>query len=147
MPRREWRRLAISAAWWLAALPSIATTYYVSPTGDDGNAGTLPTAPLQSINTAIGKAGAGDTIHLIAGSVFVEDVYFAPGSGGTSGSPKTLTTPAADPGMTNCHPARTGRYSSKLAAIATKPITIHGRFPYRPKSRRVDMRTTKATTA
>jgi hypothetical protein len=97
MESPAWSRLAMAAVWWMAALPAIATTYYVSPTGNDTNAGTLPTAPLQSINTAIGKAGAGDTIHLIAGSVFVENVYFAPGSGGTSGSPKTLTTPTSDP--------------------------------------------------
>jgi hypothetical protein len=96
MARRLGILLAIGAVG-LAALPAFATTYYVSPTGNDNNAGTSSSAPLKSINTAIAKAGAGDTIYLIEGTLFTENVYFGPGSGGSSGSPKVLTTSSSNP--------------------------------------------------
>ena len=54
---------------WLAPVQALAADYYVAqaPTGDDGNAGsqTLPFATLQH---AADIVGAGDTVHVAAGS-------------------------------------------------------------------------------
>lgn len=53
---------------FLLALPSVwAAEIYVSPSGSDSAAGTL-TAPLKSIQSAVSKAVAGDTIYLRAGT-------------------------------------------------------------------------------
>jgi len=52
----------------LTGLPSIfAVTIYVSPTGSDTAAGSL-TNPLNSIQSAVNKAVAGDTIYLRGGT-------------------------------------------------------------------------------
>jgi hypothetical protein len=48
--------------------------YYVSPAGNDANAGTL-NAPFRAINTALSKAIAGDTIYIRKG-VYYEKVSF-----------------------------------------------------------------------
>ncbi|KAF8757006.1 Pectate lyase [Rhizoctonia solani] len=50
-----------------ALIEKRATAIYVSPSGSDSNAGTLD-APLKSIQTAINKAVAGDTIYLRGGT-------------------------------------------------------------------------------
>ncbi|WP_177230255.1 right-handed parallel beta-helix repeat-containing protein [Chitinophaga sp. CF118] len=49
-------------------------TYYVSPAGNDANAGTLK-APLRGINTALGKAIAGDTV-IVRKGIYYEKVAF-----------------------------------------------------------------------
>lgn len=43
--------------------------YYVSPTGNDANQGTIQ-APLRGINTALGKAVPGDTVIVRSGTYF-----------------------------------------------------------------------------
>jgi hypothetical protein len=45
-----------------------ATTYYVATTGNDGNSGFTSTSALRSIQTAINKAVAGDTIFIVPGT-------------------------------------------------------------------------------
>jgi hypothetical protein len=49
-------------------------TYYVSPTGNDANAGTLA-APLKSITTALNKVVAGDTV-IARGGIYYEQIKF-----------------------------------------------------------------------
>jgi parallel beta helix pectate lyase-like protein/PASTA domain-containing protein len=45
-----------------------ATVWYVSPSGSDSNSCAVPTAPCLTINGAIGKAGAGDTVDVAVGT-------------------------------------------------------------------------------
>ncbi|CEL60903.1 hypothetical protein RSOLAG1IB_04142 [Rhizoctonia solani AG-1 IB] len=66
-----------------------ATAIYVSPSGNDSNAGTLA-APLKSIQTAINKAVAGDTIYLRGGTYSLTTNIQVTKSG-TSSAPYTIT--------------------------------------------------------
>ncbi|KAI7330462.1 hypothetical protein KC315_g5667 [Hortaea werneckii] len=53
---------------FLSLVPSIwCATYHVAPTGSDGAAGTLA-APFRSIQVAVDKVSAGDTIYLRGGT-------------------------------------------------------------------------------
>jgi hypothetical protein len=47
---------------------SIASTYFVSTTGNDSNSGATPESPLASIVTAVAKVTAGDTIWVYGGT-------------------------------------------------------------------------------
>jgi hypothetical protein len=51
----------------LALLPATAATIYVSPSGNDNNAGSLA-QPLKTIPEAIDRANPGDVIELRNGS-------------------------------------------------------------------------------
>ncbi|KAF2702855.1 polysaccharide lyase family 9 protein [Pleomassaria siparia CBS 279.74] len=74
----------------LAALPSVlAATIYVSPTGVDTAAGTI-TAPLKSIQSAVDKAVAGDTIYLRGGTYSpTTNIQFT--KSGTAANPYTIS--------------------------------------------------------
>lgn len=50
------------------AIPALATTYYVSPSGSKKNPGTSPDAPLKAIWAAVEAAAPGDEIRVAAGS-------------------------------------------------------------------------------
>lgn len=65
--------------------------YYVSPTGDDGAAGTSPDAPFATIQHAVDLAQPGDTIHL-AGGDYLQDVVSV--RDGTAAAPITIIGPA-----------------------------------------------------
>lgn len=67
---------------------SWATTYYVSTSGKDTNSGTSLSAPLRTIQKAMDKAVAGDTVNVRAGT-YREEVSVYRG-GGTSGKFVTL---------------------------------------------------------
>ncbi|MBN1670163.1 MAG: right-handed parallel beta-helix repeat-containing protein [Kiritimatiellae bacterium] len=96
LPRRAPRACALGLLCLLAGA-AWAADYYVDPAGQDGggNDGSQ-SQPWRTINYAIGRAAAGDTIHLTAGASFTERVYFAPRSGGTPANPVTITSSAAN---------------------------------------------------
>ncbi|VGO15128.1 Keratan-sulfate endo-1,4-beta-galactosidase [Pontiella desulfatans] len=81
------RRSGISAAFILAVacLPVFGAVYYVSPTGDDNNFGTI-TEPWRTIQNAADWMVAGDTC-MIRGGTYRETVI--PASSGTAGNPIT----------------------------------------------------------
>ncbi|WP_420036366.1 right-handed parallel beta-helix repeat-containing protein [Streptomyces sp. cg28] len=95
MPRR-WRHL--SAAALLTALTVVAaghpaaagaqaaTTYYVGPYGDDGNAGTNATAPFRHIQKCADVMVPGDTCEIVSGN-YEETVV--PVRSGTAAQPIT----------------------------------------------------------
>lgn len=58
-------------------------TYYVSPTGNDGNAGNLQ-QPWKTIQYAIDHVSAGDTI-LVRSGIYVEAIYFNVSGNATDG--------------------------------------------------------------
>jgi hypothetical protein len=75
----------------ILALASTAfgATLYVSPTGSDSGAGTI-TAPLKSIQSAVDKAAAGDTIYLRAGT-YALTTNIQIKKSGTASAPYTLS--------------------------------------------------------
>ncbi|CAE6430514.1 unnamed protein product [Rhizoctonia solani] len=72
-----------------APIEKRATAIYVSPSGNDSSAGTLD-APLKSIQTAINKAVAGDTIYL-RGGTYSLTTNLQITKNGTSSAKYTLT--------------------------------------------------------
>ena len=70
----------------IACSPLLANTYYVSPTGNDGNPGTQG-SPLLTIQAGVNKAHAGDLVMVLAGT-YDEEVTFP--RSGTEGFPITV---------------------------------------------------------
>lgn len=74
----------------LASLPAaLAATYYVSPTGSSSGTGTLA-SPFASIQSAVDKAVAGDTISL-RGGTYKPTKNISIKKSGTAGAYYTLT--------------------------------------------------------
>jgi hypothetical protein len=70
-PRFSVRRIAILLVLQSCALQltlCAATSLYVAPTGDDTNSCVSIAEPCQTINGALAKAGAGDTIYVAIGT-------------------------------------------------------------------------------
>ena len=79
----------------LLASPLSATTYYVSPTGNDSNNGTSMSTPFQTIYHCTISEVAGDTCYLLTGNYIwggagTQTTIVEFGSAGTSGNPITL---------------------------------------------------------
>jgi hypothetical protein len=80
---------ASSAALPQAAEAAGATTYYVSPTGNDANAGTSPTSPIRTLGRASGLGlNPGDSVLLQGGATFSGKL--AVWRNGAAGSPITV---------------------------------------------------------
>ena len=86
-------RHTLFAFLFVIATRCFAADYYVSPTGNDGAAGSAA-QPWRTITRALTGRGAGDVVHLQAGAVFTENVSVA--SAGAAGSPIVLTSDPAD---------------------------------------------------
>ncbi|WP_261305095.1 hypothetical protein [Paenibacillus andongensis] len=68
-----------------AAIYAAGTTYYVSPSGNDSNAGTSSSSPWQTISKVNGiNFAAGDTILFQGGSSFSGNLQFNSSDGGNS---------------------------------------------------------------
>lgn len=76
----------------------IGKTYYVSPTGNDLNAGTQ-TAPFKTLGKATKVLLKGDTL-LVRGGIYNENVYISANAGHASGEPGNPITVKAYPGET-----------------------------------------------
>ncbi|HYD33729.1 MAG TPA: right-handed parallel beta-helix repeat-containing protein, partial [Methylophilaceae bacterium] len=89
-PRFSWVQKAILliTLFFCLSPSSWAVTYYVSTTGSDANSGTSLSAPLRTINRAVGKALAGDTIS-IRGGTYREEVSIYR-NGGSAGKYLTI---------------------------------------------------------
>jgi peptidoglycan/LPS O-acetylase OafA/YrhL len=73
------------------AAAGAAAEYYVSPSGDDGNAGTSPGAAWRTLARVNGRAfGPGDRILLQGGQTFRGGLTFGRDSGGTPDDPVTV---------------------------------------------------------
>lgn len=85
------RVLAIAAATSLGLLVggARATTYYVSPGGNDGANGTTLTTTFATIGKAVGAASAGDTIYVRAGTYALASTLSL-AKNGTAAAPFTL---------------------------------------------------------
>lgn len=84
------RRLAIGAAVFFSTVStSWAATYYVSNSGSNVNTGTSLDKPFQTIQTAVNKAVAGDTIY-VRGGTYREEISMYRG-GGTAGNYLTIS--------------------------------------------------------
>jgi Right handed beta helix region len=104
------------------AAPLRAATWYVSPGGNDGNAGTAPTSAFLTIQHAANVAKAGDTVA-IAGGVFRETVK--PVSNG-------VTFQGAGAGQTvvsGCGPTPTDLGEGMNQVFATAPGGVETQVP------------------
>lgn len=69
----------------LFPLFACATAYYISPTGNDGNAGTFA-SPRLTVNQGWALLSAGDTLYARGGTYTCTSIQRAQGKSGTSGS-------------------------------------------------------------
>lgn len=85
------RRLMVFALGMIFSSPSMATTYWVSTTGLDTNAGTQA-SPFLTITHAYGQAAAGDTINVTPGTYtdYTSGYGILLNKSGSSGNPITL---------------------------------------------------------
>lgn len=79
----------------LLSFQASASTYYVSPTGSDSNAGTAISAPLKTIGAGVSKAKANDTVYVLTGT-YTETVSIDQNSIALSAYPNN--TPVIDGG-------------------------------------------------
>ena len=79
-----------------AAISSSAATFYLAPTGNDANTGSL-VAPFFTLNKAVSVVGAGDTIYLRGGTYFYTNTQVINVSGSSNSFIKLLAN-------TNEHP-------------------------------------------
>lgn len=77
-----WARAALVVA--LCAAASAQTTYFVRTTGNDGNDGLTPSTAWRTVTFSAGRAGAGDTVYVGAGTY---SGRVQPTSHGTSAEP------------------------------------------------------------
>jgi len=75
----------------ISAKAAFSATLYVSPSGSDTAAGTLA-APYKSIQVAVNKAVAGDTIYLRAGTYSPTTNIQIKSKSGTASAPITLSS-------------------------------------------------------
>jgi parallel beta-helix repeat protein len=80
-----WIRHALLAFVCALALPAMAATYYVAPSGNDYGSGLWVSTPFKTIQKAMNVAVAGDTVF-IRGGVYREKVEVLSG-GGAAGKP------------------------------------------------------------
>jgi len=113
-------------ATWPSAVTG--TTYYVSTTGNDGNAGTQA-APFRTVARAAKALSAGDTL-LLRGGVYNENVAISASGGYATGQPNRPITVKAYPGETPSLRAVSGgstlRLDSGITDWVIDGLTIGG---------------------
>ncbi len=67
------KKFVLSIALTLAVLATNATSYYISPSGDDKNDGTSESTPFASLATAQSKVKAGDVVNILPGTYQVKE--------------------------------------------------------------------------
>ncbi|MEO6329014.1 MAG: DNRLRE domain-containing protein [Ginsengibacter sp.] len=72
---------------YLFPVTSNALTYYISPSGNDSNAGTSLIVPWQTISRINAQDFTGDTILFQGGNTFTGNLYFTPSDIGTPSLP------------------------------------------------------------
>lgn len=101
------------------AAPS-AVTWYVSPTGSDGNTCQTPGAACATIGAAVGKASNGDTIEIAAGTYTEHDVQIS----------KQLTLNGAGADATFVDGGAAGRIFEVTSAVTMTNLRLqNGRTP------------------
>src|ERR1035437_5829639 len=61
-------KIILYLACLVSIIPAYATNYYVATTGNNSNNGTTLSTPFATVEIAIGKAVAGDSIYVRKGS-------------------------------------------------------------------------------
>ncbi|HET6558199.1 MAG TPA: right-handed parallel beta-helix repeat-containing protein, partial [Prolixibacteraceae bacterium] len=87
-PTRKMKKILITLCFLFFVISSSAKIYYVSPTGNSTNSGTLEN-PWKLINSSVNKLKAGDTLYVRAGT-YAERIRIA--VSGTASAPVTLAT-------------------------------------------------------
>lgn len=81
--------IGVAGLGWLTLVsPSLATTYYLSPNGNNNWDGLTPDTAWQTFNRAYFGVGAGDTL-LVRGGRYVDN-YFHNSAAGTPGAPLVI---------------------------------------------------------
>lgn len=106
-------------------LSSRATTYYVSPSGKNIDAGTSVSKPWQSIVAVNAKNFNGDTILFQGGSTFPGSMYFTSADIGTSTRPIVISSYGTGKATINSDTAY-GIYVYNAAGLKLKNIIFKG---------------------
>jgi len=85
---------ALVCLWLSLVTPAaVATDYYVSPSGDDGRAGTTPDNAWKTVaNVNAASFSPGDRILFEGGQTFAGNLYFDASDAGTAASPVTVSS-------------------------------------------------------
>ena len=67
------KKFVLSIVLTLAVLATNATSYYISPSGNDKNDGTSESTPFASLATAQSKVKAGDVVNILPGTYQVKE--------------------------------------------------------------------------
>src|SRR5258708_19281947 len=87
--------LATATSALFAAGHAAAATYYVSPSGSDGNSGASPAAPWRTIHAVNGPSlSAGDTVSFQGGQTF-SDTTLIPSPSASARPPITFPSYAS----------------------------------------------------
>ena len=111
---------------WSTASAGSAAVYYVSPAGQDTNAGTSPAVAWQTINRANNQVlSPGDQLLFQGGATFAGTIYFGPFAGGTAVSPVRVSSygtgrAAINGGNTN------GFYAYNCAGLVVSNLNFVG---------------------
>lgn len=115
------RLVGIAVAATLVSGPgAVGATYYVSTEGDDGNGGLSREQQLRTIQTAVDRAQAGDTV-VVSDGVYREQVTFS--RSGEAGRPITVT---ADEGarvvVSGCEPIAGWEMADEAKSVWKAPM-------------------------
>jgi hypothetical protein len=111
--------LCIAVLAWSAAVP--ARGIYVSPSGNDQNAGNSSSAPFRTIAKASAAANAGDTVFLMPGN-YQEAVI--PVNSGTAGQPITYKSLGPTPAVISN--VNVGIFVNSLSYLVFDGINVNG---------------------
>ncbi len=75
----------------LMALPTKATTYYLSTSGSDSYSGTSSSSPFASLAYAVSKLSAGDVLYVSGGTYYEDSAPIIVRTSGSSSSPITVS--------------------------------------------------------
>jgi hypothetical protein len=120
--------VSLIALFVASALSLSATTYYVSPTGNDGYSGLASNTPLASIWLAISKVKPGDLILLEGGTYYPTSPMSI--SAWLSGTPSAPITMSNAPGQTVIIDGQYTCPANDTTNIYTGPTVVNGGVTY-----------------
>lgn len=112
--------------WGCTSTPTIGTSYYVSPSGDDLNTGTSPREAWQTVDRANDLTFTpGDSIFFEGGETFTGSLYFDSSDRGTSNNP--IAVGSYGIGRAEIHSgSNAGLYAYNTASLRVRDLVFIG---------------------